>query len=68
MVNVRALKAQMVLQGIRVSDVIAELKMARHTWYKRINNPENFTVGDVSKLAEILKMDVYEKERIFFGR
>lgn len=67
MVNVNKLKAKMVEIGINVEWLAKEINLDRTTLYRRLNNPEEFTIREVTKIALVLNLTKDEVNDIFFA-
>ena len=46
--------------GLNMSDVAEHLGICSKTFYNRLNNPEDFTLGNLRDLAKILKISAEE--------
>ena len=67
MVNTEMLRALMKRKNITVEQAAKEMNMNQATFYRRISaGGEKFTIGEVTKLAEILNMEEETIQNIFF--
>lgn len=67
MVKTNLLKAKIVELEMSVESVSEKLGMDKSTLYRRFQTPEDFTVGEIGKLASILSLNAAEAQSIFFG-
>ena len=68
MVNVNKLKAKMVERGMNVETTAEAAGMNKATLYRRLNNPEEITIGEADALVSALEMDCPEAIAIFFSQ
>ena len=69
MVNVEKLRAAMEASGVSIEAAAAALGVNRATLYRRLQQAgANFTLEEVSKLANLLSLNRAEMEAIFFDR
>lgn len=66
MVNINKLKGKIVENGLSIVEVAARMGIDRTTLYRKISS-ENFTIGDVAKIKEILKLSNEDINNIFFN-
>ena len=67
MVNVEKLRAAMEAGGVSIEDAAAALGVNRATLYRRLQQSgANFTLEEVSNLANLLSLTRAEMEAIFF--
>lgn len=67
MVNIIRLKGALQDKGITIEQASEALNINPATFYRRLNKQgEKFTVSEVGKLAEMLKMDSKTMQDIFF--
>lgn len=68
MVHVNKLRGKFIENGYKVSDVADKMGMDRATLYRRLRDGgDDFTVREVTKLSEILKLSGSEINNIFFN-
>ena len=68
-VNVELLKSAMQDKSVTIEQASMAIGVNPATFYRRFNQKgEKFTVGEVSKLAELLNLDSDSVNTIFFGR
>lgn len=66
-VNVNKLKGKIVENGINVDILAEKMGVDKSTLYRKIAaNGENFTIGDVDAMAQILHLTRDEVNGIFF--
>lgn len=67
MVNTRLLRGKIEEKGMNISEVAAKMGVDKATLYRRIQNSETFTIGEVGKITEILRLTNEEAVSIFFS-
>lgn len=67
MVNTRLLRGKIEEKGTNISEIAVQMGIDKATLYRRIANSETFTIGEVSKITEILGLSHEESISIFFG-
>ena len=69
MVNVDQLKAALQEKNITIERAAGELGVHPTTFYRRLNKQgKKFTVEEVAKLSELLRMDSKTMQNIFFAK
>lgn len=69
MVNIEKLRAAMEAGGVSIEDAASALGVNRATLYRRLQQAgASFTLEEVSKLADLLRLNRAEMETIFFDR
>lgn len=64
--NVDALKRKMTEKNVNNEDMAKALKIAQSTFYRKLNKKgENFTVGQMHRIVEILGLNLEEAVTIF---
>ena len=66
MVNVDLLKGKITERGTNVSEIAVKMGVDKATLYRRIADGSSFTIGEVEKIAEVLKLSHEEAISIFF--
>ena len=66
--NILKLKGKLVERGMNVEKLASKVRMDRSTLYRKLNNGENFTVGEVKRIKNALKLDIEEANEIFFDQ
>lgn len=61
------LRGKMVEKGVNVKSLACAMCIDRATLYRKLNNGENFTVGEVLKINDVLGLTKEEAYDIFFG-
>lgn len=56
----RRILGMMVMRGISVDEMANYLCMHRATFYRRINDPETFTFGELKRAAKLLRTSINE--------
>lgn len=67
MVKVNRLKAKIVELELSVEAVADKISLDKSTLYRRFQSPEDFTVGEIGKLSEVLGLNPAEAQSIFFS-
>ena len=66
--NVLKLKGKIVENGLSVSKLAVELDINESTFYRKLDNGGmSFTVGELMKITDILKLNRNEFNNIFFN-
>lgn len=68
MVNVNKLKAKIVEQGLNVETTAERAGINKATLYRRLNNPEEITIGEADALVSALSMSFSDAVAIFFSQ
>lgn len=66
MVNVLALREKQKEMKVTTSVIASALKINPSTWYRRLEKPSNFTIGEAEALCNLLQLNGEEAEKIFF--
>lgn len=66
--NVKALKARMVLQDKTVDQLCTALGISRSAWFRKVGGESQFTQGEIMGLRFELDLDDHETANIFFNR
>lgn len=64
--NVKALKAQMILSDKTVDDLCAALGISRTAWFRKVGGQSQFTQGEIFGLRHELDLDDEQTCKIFF--
>ena len=64
--NVRELKAQMVLEDKTVDQLCAALGISRSAWFRKVNGESEFTMSEIAGLRRELELDDALTATIFF--
>lgn len=67
MVNTHLLRDKIDDRRTTVSEVATKMGVDKATLYRRMANGETFTIGEVSKITEILNLSHEEAVSIFFS-
>ena len=65
MFNRRKLQAQMVLKGMKASEVAEKMGIDPSTFYRKMGNDGDFSRAEIQKIVEILEIE--EPVDIFFA-
>lgn len=65
MVNVSALREKQKEMKIPTSVIASALKIDPSTWYRRLEKPSKFTIGEAEVLCELFNLSGDEAEMIF---
>ena len=68
MVNVDLLRSKIAERRTNVSEIAADMGVDKATLYRRIADSGSFTIGEVEKITEILKLSHDEAISIFFSQ
>ena len=66
--NIRELKAQMILKDKTVDQLCAALGISRTSWFRKISGASEFTQGEIIGLRFELELDDEQTGRIFFDK
>ena len=61
------LKAKMIENGVSVEELAKTLTISKSTFYRKLNNGEDFTVGETVKIAKKLNLSADEVSKIFLS-
>lgn len=67
MVDAKLLREKISKNNMTVSDVASKMGIDKATLYRRIADPESFTIGEALKITEILDLSHAESAAIFFA-
>lgn len=62
------LKAEIVRKEMTLEEFADRADIPRTTMWRRFKKPEEFTLGEIQKIAEILDLTSRKVEYIFFNR
>lgn len=65
--NVKALKAQMILKDKTVDQLCAALGISRSAWFRKVGGESEFTQGEITGLRFELELDDHQTADIFFN-
>ena len=65
MADMNKLRGKMVEKSVTVKSLAEALGINAATLYRRLKNPDEFTVGNVKSIAEVLQLTAEEVEYIF---
>lgn len=66
MVNTDLLRSKIVERRTNIAAIATKMGVDKATLYRRIADSESFTIGEVKKLVQILKLTAAEAITIFF--
>ena len=66
--NVRALKAQMIMKDKTVDQLCAALGISRSAWFRKVGGESEFTQGEIAGLRFELELDDHQTAEIFFAQ
>lgn len=61
------LKAEIVRNGMNTEEFADKIKMEKTTLWRRFNNPDNFTLDEITRIAEVLNIKGNRIIEIFFA-
>ena len=64
--NVRKLKAAMVIEGLTAGQVQKEIGIGKSAWFRKLNGTSQFTQEEISKIRKVLKLTDRQTIEIFF--
>lgn len=67
MVNTNKLKGIIVEKGLTIEKVAEQIGLDRSTLYRKINEPDKFTIKDANNLRQVLGMSAQEATAVFFA-
>lgn len=67
MTNTNEFKAALVRKGITSGELAEMIGLSRQSLSYRMNNIVEFRISEVEKIAQILGLNLEEKNLIFFG-
>ena len=67
MVNVNKLRGRMVELGVTVRLLAQRMGVNYSSLYRRLKEPENFTIGEATKIKSILELSSEQATDIFFA-
>jgi len=67
-VRVNELKAEIVRNELTLEELSELSNMARTTLWRRFNNPDEFTLGEINNISEVLNLNGRKVIEIFFGK
>ena len=68
MTDTMLLRAKLEESGYRLKFIAKKLGITYAGLFKKINNETEFKASEIQKLANMLKLDLKEKEEIFFAK
>jgi len=66
--NVRELKAQMILKGVDAEMLCKAMQISRTAWSRKTNGHSLFTQGEICAIRDALELTDQQVLRIFFDR
>lgn len=66
--NVKELKAQMILKDKTVDQLCTALGISRSAWFRKIGGDSQFTQGEITALRFELELDDQKTIDIFFAK
>lgn len=67
MVNVNKLRGKIVERGLTIEDVAEAMGINRSTLYRKLQMPNNITIGEANAICKILNLTSKEAIDIFFS-
>ena len=65
--NVKALKARMIIKEKSIDALCAALGISRTSWFRKVGGESQFTQGEISVLRHELDLDDHQTAEIFFN-
>lgn len=66
--NVKALKARMIIKEKSIDALCAALGISRTSWFRKVGGESQFTQGEISVLRHELDLDDHQTAEIFFSQ
>lgn len=66
--KVNELKAEIVRNEMSIEGLADAIGIGRTTLWRKFNNPDNFTLEEITKIGEILNIDGNRLLEIFFNK
>lgn len=67
MIDTKALKEQIDESGMTIVAFCRKSGLTKQTFYKRLKNPDSFTIAEVDGMAAALRLKARDKRRIFLA-
>lgn len=64
--NINALKAKMVLEGISTEKLAQEIGVSKSAFYRKLNGKTEFTREEIQKIIDVLRISNSDAFKIFF--
>lgn len=68
MVNVDLLRTKIINAGFNIPMLAVRMEINPATLYRRMSNTETFTIGEATKISDILHLTSDESIAIFFNK
>ena len=68
MTDTKELKIALLRSDMTASELADAIGISRVSFSYKMNNLRQFTVPDISKIAEVLNLSISDKDRIFFAK
>ena len=65
--NVKKLKSKMTEKGLNVEKLAQQIGVDRSSLYRKLNNAEKITIGEASRMKDVLEMTPEEATLIFLA-
>ena len=65
--NVKELKARMILMDKSADDICAAIGISRTSWFRKTCGHSQFTQGEIAAMRRVLKLDDAMTSSIFFS-
>lgn len=65
--NVNKLKGKIAEKGLSVEKLAQQIGVDRSSLYRKLNNAEKITIGEASRMKDVLEMTPEEATLIFLG-
>lgn len=66
--NVRLLKAAMVISGKTAADMQEEIGIGKSAWHRKLNGTSQFNLEEIRKIRTVLSLTDRQTCEIFFDR
>jgi len=68
MIDIKQLKAEMLIKDIRVPGLAREIGIDKVTFYRKLSGKSEFTISEIYRIIEILKIPDEKVIAIFFKK
>ncbi len=68
MIDIKLLKAEMVMKEIKIPTLAQKIGIDKVTFYRKISGKSEFTIGEIYKIIDVLKIPDEKIVSIFFAQ
>lgn len=66
MIDIKLLKAEMIMRDIKIPELARKIGIDKGTFYRKISGKSEFTISEIYKIIDILKIPNEKIVDIFF--